>query len=339
MNEKLLSKIITIIVTVISVVCCIILIFQHIQNKSINTNKSSEDNANIQTTSESNYSSPVIPDGFKTVNTTNASWNNITTDYNKGLVIEDNYGNQFVWVPVDGINVKFEKNYKFPSIYKPSTLNTTDDTLSYGITDEKESVEKYGGFYIARYESMFDYNGGNLRAASKKSKNAIDTNDWSFSRNKDYDGYLWNYITYSDSRKYADIMAESYGYNTDKVMTNLVTGTQWDTTISWIKSSNNDLIYDNTWGNYIDSNDSAKINGYGKIQISGYSDNWSKNNIYDMAGNLWEWTNELYMYSEGVSRGASYIYSGINYPASYRTYNNSSKTFARIGFRIALYLK
>ena len=53
------------------------------------------------------YSSanPVIPKGFKTVDTESAKWvyidNNkqVVQGWNDGLVIEDEKGNQFVWVP------------------------------------------------------------------------------------------------------------------------------------------------------------------------------------------------------------------------------------------------
>ena len=45
-------------------------------------------------------------------------------------------------------------------------------------------------------------------------------------------------------------------------------------------------------------------------------------NIYDFAGNCWEWTQEAYSPHYRVSRGGIYDDSGSNYPASYRRLNN-----------------
>lgn len=53
-----------------------------------------------------NKNNPVIPEGFKPINVGEATWGNGTTEppgINEGLVIEDDEGNQYVWVPVDGV--------------------------------------------------------------------------------------------------------------------------------------------------------------------------------------------------------------------------------------------
>ena len=284
------------------------------------------------------YKNPFIPDGFKKINVANASWNNIDMSYDKGLVIQDSYGNQFVWVPVDEKLVKFQKDFTLPSIYNVNSYNTSD-VLVQNNFDIKNSVEKYGGFYIARFESCFDYNNSNIRVASRKSKEAIDNFDWSSTRNQNYDGYLWNYINFEDAKKYSQDMAQVYKYNKNQVLTCLVTGDMWDTTIDWIKTNN--ILPDNQFGNYINSDGNAKVDGYGKIQISGYSNNWSINNIYDMAGNIWEWSCEKYSKAnnEYISRGGSYIYDGTVYSAGYRTYNDGTKCYPRIGFRVGMILK
>ena len=58
------------------------------------------------------YKNPIIPAGFKAVDNSidntidsNASWTN-GEGYKYGLVIQDKEGNQFVWIAVDGTNVK-----------------------------------------------------------------------------------------------------------------------------------------------------------------------------------------------------------------------------------------
>ena len=52
---------------------------------------------------KSSYNNPIVPEGFKKIETDTASWeleNGIPKGWNSGLVIEDEIGNQFVWVPI-----------------------------------------------------------------------------------------------------------------------------------------------------------------------------------------------------------------------------------------------
>ncbi len=278
------------------------------------------------------YNNPVIPAGFNPVNTQDASWNNISTDWNNGLVIQDIYGNQFVWVPVDGTNVKYEKWTTSGLSY----TSTTDDTLPSGFS-VSNITNKYKGFYISRYESAFDYNGGSIRAASKKSSNKATTN-WSAGRTSLYNGFLWNHISYSDALTYSVNMANAYGHNTSFVGTNLITGAQWDTVLKWVQNSGKSVTDSRTWGNYVYSSSPANVSGYGSLQISGYSDYWKAKNIYDLAGNIWEWTSERYSV-DFVYRGGAFSTDGGNIPAAYRNHYVDNSISRDLGFRIALYIK
>ncbi|MDD2376838.1 MAG: hypothetical protein PHD15_05290 [Clostridia bacterium] len=271
------------------------------------------------------YNNPIIPKGFKAINTT-TTW---PTDWNNGLVIEDASGNQFVWVPVDGTDVVYEKWCTTNIPY----ASTTDDSILSGTVDENTQVTTYGGFYIARYESMFDYNSGSIRVASKVSTNKTLL---SWTRDNSYTGYLWNYINYTDAKTYSENMATSYSYDASKVKSGLVTGTEWDTTMKWIQNASISVTDSRAWGNYIDSISPANVEN-GSLQISGYSNNWKAKNIYDLAGNTWEWTNEIYS-SYRVVRGGGYYVSGSTYPAVYRSYNNATFAYFYLGFRVGLYV-
>jgi len=273
------------------------------------------------------YSNPIVPKGFKAVNS-GAVW---PDDWNKGLVIEDVSGNQFVWVPVDGTNVKYAKWCTLGFSY----TTTTDDTLPAGVV-ETNQITKYKGFYIARYESMFDYNSGSIRVASKKSTNKTASN-WAAARDTSHTGYVWNYITYTDARTYSENMATSYGYDTSKVLTHLITATQWDTSLEWINDTGKSVTDGRTWGNHVDSQSPANVTGFGSIQTSGFSENWKANNIYDLSGNIWEWTNELY-YSARSDRGGGYSNSGSANPAAYRSVDTPTDTVFYITFRVVLYI-
>lgn len=287
----------------------------------------------------SSYNNPVIPVGFKAVNTSAASWGDdvsIPTDWNSGLVIEDKNGNQFVWVPVDGTNVKYEKNFTFASTYSATADNTTDDTTPAGF-NVSNITDVYKGFYIARYESMFEYVGGQIRAASKKNINKL-TTDWSTTRNNIYNGYLWNYINYTDAKTYSESMATNYSYDLTKIGTNLITGTEWDTTMKWIQNSGSNVMDSRAWGNYTDSISPANLAGYGSLQASGYGEYWKSKNIYDLAGNAWEITSEKHN-TQFVGRGGSYNYNGQTYSASYRYATDTSTLNDYQTFRVALYIK
>ncbi len=216
------------------------------------------------------YNNPIVPKGFKAVNI-GTSW---PVDWNSGLVIEDASGNQFVWVPVDGTNVTYSES-------------TPEDNLPAGVNIINQ-VATYGGFYIGRYESMFDYNGGTLRVAVKKSLNKT-TTDWVASRDLVHSGYLWNFVTYAHAKMYSEQMVASYNYDTSKVATHLMTRSQFDSIFDWLINSKIDL---RASANVSNPEPPANITGVGSLQISGFSEYWKTKNIYDFSGNLFEFFNK-----------------------------------------------
>ena len=74
---------------------------------------------------------------------------------------------------------------------------------------------------------------------------------------------------------------------------------------------------------------------------TGSNDGYAVNNIYDMAGNVDEWTMEAYAVGRRVLRGGGYNSIDVYCPASKRggdIYGPSS-VFDHFGFRLALYIK
>ena len=291
------------------------------------------------------YNDPVIPARFFAVNTDVASWNNVSTDWNNGLVIQDAAGNQFVWVPVDGTNVAYTKDFSYPSNYGATSSNTSDDILPSDF-DASKITSTYKGFYISRYEASFDYNGGTIRAKSTKSNGVTNSTNWSTTRNATYNGYLWNYISYTDSKSYSENMDTSYGYDTTKVGTNLITGQEWDTTMKWIQNAGINVATDSTtWGNYYDATFTyeyptagAKAVSISTLLNTGATSRNRAKNIYDLAGNLYEWTNEKYS-TCFVVRGGYYGHYDSDAPAAYRSNDDASYTDSAFGFRSVLYIK
>ncbi len=260
-----------------------------------------------------------VPKGFSVSDVGNEN------TVSNGLVIKDSYGNEFVWVPV---NSGQYKNY-----YRDSNRPVVDESLPQGVNLESDQIDKYGGFYIGRYEAAYDYNNGTSRVAMKRSVNATSTYGM-FTGNKDYDGYLWNFILSNEAKKYAEEMSSKYGYDST-IKTGLPTGKQWDSTLKWIGDTKvNDPA---TWGNYKNSKAPANTGNYesGVLKPSGSNENWKMNNIYDLAGNLSEWVNE--------SSNSEYIMHDTNYNDSNAVltfyWPNSIYYYSTIGFRVALFIE
>ena len=165
-----------------------------------------------------------------------------------------------------------------------------------------ESISKYGGFYIGRYELS--------EAGVQKDKATLTNTNW-----------------YNLYKKCKELNAS------DKVETRMIWGCQWDVTMNWLISSgaktSNEVNKDSSsWGNYKDSTENAKVtvteedgtttNKYGSKQNTGYSEYWKANNIYDLAGNCFEWTQEAGYTHYRAVRGGNYSYSGSSNPGSNR---------------------
>ena len=93
----------------------------------------------------------------------------------------------------------------------------------------------------------------------------------------------------------------------------MIWGIQWDLACDFIsKKGEQKSIKDSTaWGNHSDSTGNAAVmdgttKKYGSKQVTGYSEYWKANNIYDLAGNCWEWTQEANDTSYRANRGGNF---------------------------------
>ena len=259
-----------------------------------------------------------IPKGFK--------YKEGTKD--TGLVIQDEKGNEFVWVPAT--ESTYIKDTSFPSYknFKP----TGDDTLPKGITDETADVVKYGGFYIGRYEAGIPENQSSIDGKSSSTSNVkgIPVSKKGVT--------VWTYIDYTNAKVNSESMISN-----EYVQTGLLTGKAWDTTCHWIEDSlssinaSASLTDSRYYGNYGDSLAPANENS-GTKRTAGFSENWKTKNIYDLAGNVWEWTSEA-RYSDFINRGGGYGDGGSVFPVSCRYNDGVSYTGGTTGFRLRLYIK
>ena len=227
----------------------------------------------------------------------------------------------------DGIGYDAKDTY-----YKTILGDTgTKEQLAQLFADEYkamiESVSKYGGFYIGRYELS-----GTVTEPTEKPGKTLTKTDW--------------YNLYNACRS-SKLQAS------DKVKTQMIWGCQWDVTMNWLISSgaktSDEVNKDSsTWGNYSNYNTANNYTegttGYeknaGSLQNTGSSENWKANNIYDLAGNVWEWTQEAYYAGSRAVRGGDFYNNGYNYPASSRNGSGpATATATAYGSRPTLIIK
>ena len=236
-----------------------------------------------------------------------------------GLVIQDEKGNEFVWVPAT------ESTYRKDTSF-PSATPMGDDYLPIGIKNETADVVKYGGFYIGRYEAGIPEGD-----TSPINKTGIPVTKKGVT--------VWTYIEYINSKASAESMIRN-----EYVQTGLLTGKAWDTTCHWIEdclksiNASASLKDSRYYGNYKNSLAPANENS-GTKRTAGFSENWKVKNIYDLAGNVWEWTSEVHLSSSFFSRGGGDYNDGSVSSVSYRSINFASNAVDSIGFRPRLYIK
>ena len=293
------------------------------KNVSVTVNQFKDVYEYMQTNTKVTYSDGEvwIPEGFR-ISKDSAS------TVQGGVVIEDKDLNQFVWVPVATI-----------ADYKRTWYTGYDSFSDYSEAlpeDEKTSVERYKGFYIGRYEA-----GDKESTVAKTLRSSNDvTKTVTIKANQ----APYNYVTRTQAISLAEGFKKQQGY---KAKTKLVSSYAWDTTIAFLQKVNSDYGSSSEEGNYKDTT-------FSYTDITGASqtkENESKVlvptgqttpvcNIYDMGGNVWEWTTESR--SDDAStpytiRGASSYNSFTDEPAGGRYYD-SGNADDNVGFRIALFM-
>ena len=303
-------------------------------------------------------------DGEHTVNTGFVIYEGDGKVTNENAWNESCTRNQFVWVPVPDVSRIYEidangkkksKLYTYSatgrtsytnSNYEPGILTSYDNEKYFarykmqGMTRDKllhelqeeldatiESIEKYGGFWIGRYET-----------------GALSTKEPVVQRmNTDIHSQTW-YTEYT--------RMQLMGANAN-VKTSMIFGCLWDETLQWLVDTENKTyaeIADSTsWGNYnpitfeytTTSGGTATKAASSSVRVPAGSTEYTKsNNIYDMAGNVYDWTLEGGGSSYRSLRGGYYNGTAAsNMTASYRGNGVPSNSNNNYGFRACLYIR
>lgn len=240
--------------------------------------------------------------------------------------------NEFVWIPVPEISDLYDEANNAGQLWKFSddtsskrnygnggqepdstTYDTSSNLKEAGSNSSNssqfkselqtnfnkmiDSVKTYKGFYIGRYET------GNL----SKTEAVVQKN------NTDISNQTW-YSMYKLSKTVA---ANS------NITTEMIWGCQWYATLRWMQTSSDSSVV-----KYV-TDPTGKQNEGSKI-ATGSNTAYKVNNIYDMAGNVYEWTMEVYnnrMMRKMMS--VSEYFMGSMYP---------DEKSSSIGSRVSLYI-
>ena len=205
-----------------------------------------------------------------------------------------------------------------------STNDTADKTGIAGqITELTKSIYKYGGFYIGRYEAG---------STTERTSSSLQTEPFVVQQDK----YPYNYVKWGKSMSDVSEGAVYLCNNLySKTNTNygatsmLCTGASWDSMLDFIKDSSHSVTDSTTWGNYKNSetytinrgkyavlntsngtlgnfqnvnNEYSKAKNTSVLLTTGATERNSSKNIYDVAGNVFEWTTESNSSSSRVYR-------------------------------------
>ena len=300
------------------------------------------------------------------------------TTLENGLTIQDSKGNQYVWVEVPktsevyptaglGITAFTDEEYTkieddlhtYTNDYRKSTWEDkyySDEITGLTSTQYTElkqkmlkSIYSNGGFYVGKYETGIE------DAPRTSGSPSIAPTEIPIIKQN---AYPYNYVTCSQAQTLANSM-ESGNYTSS-----LMFGVQWDLVLKHLETKGTaqaDLKDNSTnWGNYkntlwnitnknlkyaienaywtsgaYEKKDSSK-----EILLStGASEKFGKQGIYDIAGNVFEWTLEYISSSNAhyTARGGNYNNNGFDNPAVNRGSGSKSDYFRGVGFRVSLF--
>ena len=283
-----------------------------------------------------------IPEGYI------VSENSDENIVNKGLVVSDSRGNEYVWISctVDSSSNKLQYKRTEWGVEKDGTDNSRaikdeltlkDIDVTYSKTDtdngineeiskeivaqinaEKESIKKYGGYYIGRYEVGKDNKTAVIKAEQEP------------------------YVNIKWSKAYE--LAKGIGGG-EGATTYLCSSYSWDTAINFIQNTTGKnyatsiIGFNGNWKSQEVKDSSGKvIKPVNTAQRLNTGLTTALCNIYDMGGNVGEFTTEL---NPGTSetvvmRGGYY---NFDFPAGYRWDYYSGSAYSVFGFRATLFLK
>ena len=315
--------------------------------------------ANVYETAGVGQTLPVVPD-----NSENSIYGKIEADL-RSYCETDKDGNALI-TQTDGS--ESTKNYKTTTagFVDEYVAGKGTNITSEGIYKEYKqkmlkSIYENGGFYIGKYETGYE-------GATKRGASGATTQTAVIKQN----AYPYNYVTNAQAEDLSEGLNTGnktttllFGVQWDLVLRHLselgvATSDLTTNSSSWgnyynqqFRINRGEYSKANPWSTFISyttgTANKVSVTGSGDNLVSqkigttstnkillttGASDTNSQKNIYDLAGNLWEWTLEKTSDSSIPCsiRGAIFNSTGSDRPASYR--GNNTTTSSNNGYRI-----
>ena len=263
--------------------------------------------------------------------------------------------NQYVWIPCT------ESDYKrtewgveedgSPTVSRASKDETTLSSVTLSdydkgngitteilneivnqITKEKASIKKYGGFYMGRYE----VGEGNVISQYKEPSASL----------------IWS-KAYANAKSIdvgsASVSYLSSSYARDTALNFIQKNSEFKTYASSRDDGEKGTAINENWQDksvtYIDANGASQTKAAGTATRLPTGVTTAKCNIYDMGGNVAEFTTELNPLTNGdndatvVLRGGNFIHHYDSSPAGSRWDGYSADYFTDVGFRATLFIQ
>ena len=255
-----------------------------------------------------------------------------------GIVVADPSKNcEYVWIPVtkdengnptqpyaatngelNGKVIQLRKNVSVQYKEETPEEHTTSgyrNAIAESIVEFKESVAQNGGYFLGRYEAGIE--GGTLASTSNSSSDPNWTGYTGGTLVCKAGQQVWNYVTQNKASE----LCKNIDNNYTGVTSDLVNSYAWDTAIVFIQAfgtESNSNQYETQVGQSKDTN-GPFATGTAVLKSPEMID--KQCNIYDMAGNCYEWSTETRIYT-----GTPCVYRGGYYNSSHTV---TSATYSR----------
>ena len=263
---------------------------------------------------------------------------------------------------------QYTKTYRNGTDYSDTYVADTDnvgwfaDATAYNNLKNSmlKSVYENGGFYVGRYEAGIAENRTIEGPTNSDGKYTIEGMPTPVTK---ADAYPYTWITRTQAQNLAS------NVNSGTKTSSLMFGVQWDLVLAFMskdtaKITSTSVLTENstTIGNYYDNlwtikNANAQYSEDGGdtfkacpnpfkkeseseiLLTTGADSSFSVQNIYDIAGNVWEFTLEKSSntYNPCALRGGIYYSTGSSYPAAYRRCFSTDFSNFNFGFRVSLF--
>ena len=252
--------------------------------------------------------------------------------------------NQYVWIPVEGEVGLYDWSQQKASLDWWSMgpigfIKTFAETMPDEISN---SIKSNGGFYIARYEAGKPI--GDALTGGTTTGLDIDGTDKPVSIKG---AIVWNNIPWDKDYTWGETGGSpendgcakvSKSLTTSAVESHLIYGAEWDAALKFLSSEKN-VLDSTSWGNYSNNTVRTSVSPNNPAN-TGAHENWKAKNVYDMAGNVSEWTYEYSSrYDSRIVRGGYYSNYGGSSPAVNRDYASPGNGSSTYGFRVAICAK